>query len=138
MIPTWVCWSKQYNWPQIDGLQRGIINYHAQVKKLSIQHKIWNTKLAITLKSLYFFSNRHTHTLSLSGILEEIFKWEYSRGSRVLSGLKWRKIRMEEGSLAGPRFSACLQPSALSWSPGMESHIRLPAWSPGCLSLSHE
>ena len=27
------------------------------------------------------------------------------------------------------RFSACLWPRERSWSPGIESHIRLPAWS---------
>ena len=27
------------------------------------------------------------------------------------------------------RFSACLWPRARSWSPGIESHVGLPAWS---------
>ena len=27
------------------------------------------------------------------------------------------------------RFSACLQPRAWSWRPGIESHVRLPTWS---------
>ena len=28
-----------------------------------------------------------------------------------------------------PRFGACLWPRVRSWSPGIESHVRLPAWN---------
>ena len=31
------------------------------------------------------------------------------------------------------RFSVCFWPRARSWSPGIESHVRLPAWA--CFSL---
>ena len=45
------------------------------------------------------------------------------------------------------RFGACLWPRACCWSPGVESHVRLPAWSlllplpvslPLSLWVSHE
>ena len=33
------------------------------------------------------------------------------------------------GRLVAQRSSICLRPRAWSWSPGIESHVRLPAWS---------
>ena len=52
-------------------------------------------------------------------------------GSQYLGMLWGRKVRkMETGDpWVAQRFGACLWPRARSWSPGIESHVRLPAWS---------
>ena len=42
--------------------------------------------------------------------------------------LKWQKCEWR-GSWVAQWFSTCLWPRAWSWNPGIESHIRLPAWS---------
>ena len=51
------------------------------------------------------------------------------------------KFKQEVGPLGGQWFGTCLWPRAGSWSPGIEFHIGLLAWSlllplPVCLPLS--
>ena len=54
-------------------------------------------------------------------------------GTKPLSHLGCPNIFKLKGVFGDPwvaqRFGACLQPRACSWSPEIESHVRLPAWS---------
>ena len=76
---------------------------------------LWRRAEAPTTLSSYFWHSRSCR-----------------RGLHLTLIPTWLQVRSKSSLLGDPWvaqwFSACLWPRVWSWSPGIESHIRLPAW----------
>ena len=98
----------------------------------------WENHYFITCdKIMYLDSDRQWLLVDIDAIkvmvneelLMNVLDWQQ------LTSLTKLEISKSRDALVAQQLSACLWPRPWSWSPGIEAHIELPAWSLPILSL---